>query len=131
MAETARSVFPKQERMVSRRLIEMLFGGGGSQSMAAFPLRVVYLTRDRQPDEAPVQLLVSVPKKHFHHAVDRNRVKRQVREAYRRQKQLLLQSLPADRQLLMACVWLSAEHIPSADVDKKVASLMHRMAERL
>ena len=123
--------FPKQERMVSRKLIETLFGNQSNKSMVAYPLRVVYRQLERTEGASPVQVLVSVPKKRFHHAVDRNRVKRQVREAYRRQKQLLLQSLPADCQLLMACVWLSAGHIPSADVDKKVASLMHRMAERL
>ena len=47
--------------------------------MSAFPIRVVYRLVDQQPDMAQVQMLVSVPKKHFKRAVKRNRVKRQIR----------------------------------------------------
>ena len=106
--------------MVSQKLIDTLFGGGCSQSMAAFPLRAVYIKKDRAQGEAPVQILVSVPKKRFKHAVDRNRVKRQVREAFRQHKQLLL-----------AFIWLSDEHRPSRDVESRVVGLMQRMAEKL
>lgn len=123
--------FPKQERIVSRKQIEMLFGGGDSRSLAIFPLRAVYLNKVRAQGEPPVQILVSVPKRHFHHAVDRNRVKRQVREAYRHHKQSLWQALPADRQLLLAFVWLSDNHLPTADVDQRVARLVQRIAEKL
>ena len=61
--------------------------------MAAFPLRVVYVNKERAQGEVPVQILISVPKKRFKHAVDRNRVKRQVREAYRLHKQVLYEAL--------------------------------------
>lgn len=121
--------FKKRERLVSRRLIDTLFAG--SHSMAAFPLRAIYIYKERASHDAPVQLLVSVPKKRFHHAVDRNRVKRQLREAYRHHKNLLTQALPADRQLLLAFVWLSDRHMPSNEIDKRVVSLMQRIAEKL
>ena len=52
-------------------------------------------------------MLVSVPKKHFHHAVDRNHVKRQVREAWRLHKQLLVEAIAPDKQLLIAFAWHS------------------------
>ena len=99
--------------------------------MAAFPLRAVYINKERTSHDAPVQLLVSVPKKRFHHAVDRNRVKRQLREAYRHHKNLLIQALPADQQLLLAFVWLSDRHMPSNEIEKRVVSLMQRIAEKL
>lgn len=121
----------KRERMVSRKLIETLFGGGHSLSMAAFPLRVVYTTQKRTERESPVQILISVPKKRFKHAVDRNHVKRQVREAYRQHKALLYDVLPPDQQLLLAFVWLSDRRSPSPDVEHRVVSLMYRMAEKL
>ena len=66
--------FQKRERMVSRKLIDTLFGAcpakqglesRGSQSMAAYPLRAVYMKKVRARGDAPVQILVSVPKKHF------------------------------------------------------------------
>src|SRR3712207_8450403 len=50
------------------------------------------------------KMLISVPKKHFHHAVDRNRVKRQVREAFRKNKQLL-----KGRNVAIAFIWLRSE----------------------
>ena len=126
-----RSTFRKRERMVSLKLIESLFGGGCSQSVAAFPLRAVYMLSERQRDDAPVQLLISVPKKRFHHAVDRNRVKRQVREAYRQHKDLLCQVVPEGQRLLLAFIWLSDEQRPSKEVSQRVVGLMKRISEKL
>ena len=132
--------FQKRERMVSRKLIDTLFGAcpakqgmesRGSQSMAAYPLRAVYMRKVRARDDAPVQVLVSVPKKHFKHAVDRNRIKRQVREAFRQHKQLLYEALAEQEQLLLAFIWLSDEHYPSQHVESRVVSLMQRVAEKL
>ncbi len=121
----------KRERMVSQKLIDTLFGGGCSQSMAAFPLRAVYIKKERAQGEAPVQMLVSVPKKRFKHAVDRNRVKRQVREAFRQHKELLYEALTEHEQLLLAFIWLSDEHRSSRDVESRVVGLMQRVAEKL
>ena len=121
-----RATFTKQERLVSRKRIDMLFSG--SRSVAAYPLRAVYINTVRAGEDA-VQLLISVPKKRFHHAVDRNRVKRQIREAYRKNKWLIYDALPADKQLLLAFVWLSDRHLPSAEVEHRVVSLLQRVAE--
>ena len=123
--------FPKQERMVSRKLIETLFGNQSNKSMVAYPLRVVYRQLERTEGASPVQVLVSVPKKRFHHAVDRNRVKRQVREAYRHHKQALFRALPADRQLLVAFVWLSDKHCPSSMVENRTVRLLRRISESM
>ena len=106
---------PKRERMVSRKLIDSLFGGGSSSSMAAYPLRAVYMTRERAEGESP----------------DRNRVKRQVREAYRHHKALLYNALTDHQQLLLAFVWLSPAHLPSHDVESRIVSLLHRIGEKL
>ena len=107
---TAAPTFRKQERIVSDLLIETLFEKGDSQSLAAYPLRVVYLQTERQPGHAPIQILISVPKKRFKHAVDRNRVKRQIREAYRRHKQLVINGIEEGRELLIAFIWISDRH---------------------
>ena len=72
-----------------------------------------------------------VPKKHFKHAVDRNRIKRQVREAFRQHKQLLYEALAEQEQLLLAFIWLSDEHYSSQHVESRVVSLMQRVAEKL
>ena len=90
MPITRRFTLCKEERICSKLLIDKLFNGGNSHSMVAFPLRVVYVIKDRnEAQDATIpqtKILVSVPKKHFKRAVKRNRVKRQVREAYRKNK---------------------------------------------
>ena len=122
--------FNKKERVVSKKLIESLFEKGDSHSLAAFPLRVVYLQRERPQGEMPVQILISVPKKRFKHAVDRNRVKRQVRESYRYNKQAVWDITPEDKQLLIAFIWLSDRHYPTDEVQKRVVTLLQKIANR-
>ena len=116
--------FPKSERIVSQKLIDELFTSGQSHSLAAFPLRAVYMPRPQSP---ATQVLVSVPKRQLHHAVDRNRVKRQLREAYRHQKDLL----PADRPLAIAFIWQSSQILPSAQVDSRMHNLLKRIVKSL
>ena len=132
MGNVQRLTFRKRERLVSLRLIDDLFGGGSSRSVAAFPLRVIFKVRVREDHAAaPVQLLISVPKKHFHHAVDRNHVKRQIREAWRLHKQLLVEAIAPDKQLLVAFVWQSNQHLATSAVEERIANLTCRIAERM
>ena len=120
----------KAERLHSRKLIERLFGGGQSRSMSAFPLRVVYFPLSLSPqdnDVTPVaQMLVSVPKRCFKRAVKRNRVKRQVREAYRRHKSIL-----EGQPVIMAFIWLDDKLYPSSLVEERVVNLMTRIKEKI
>ena len=122
--------FNKREHIVSTRLIETLFGSGSS-AVSAFPLRAVFRKVPRSMTGVPVQVLISVPKKRFKHAVDRNRVKRQVREAYRHAKQPLCDAIAADESLLVAFVWISDQQAPSAIVSSRVGKLVGRMAEEI
>jgi len=122
--------FPKSERIVSQKLIDELFTSGQSHSLAAFPLRAVYLLRE-EPCPSVAQVLLSVPKRHFKHAVDRNRVKRQLREAWRKNKQELTDHLPENKGVALAFIWLSDQHLPTIEVEQRVVNLLRRMAEKL
>ena len=73
------NTFTKQERLCSSTLIDRLFSEGNRQ-ISVFPVRLVWLMAD---DIDGIQVLISAPKRNFHHAVDRNRIKRQIREFYR------------------------------------------------
>lgn len=113
---------PKAERLHSKKLIGGLFGGGGSKSMSAFPLRVVC----RPTGGGDVtQVLVSVPKRCLHRANKRNRVKRQVREAYRRHKETV-----AGLGLAIAFIWLDGTLWPSDVVERRVSGLLERIREK-
>jgi len=122
--------FRKKERMVSNLLIEALFDNGRSQAVSAFPLRAVFQQTERAEKASPIQVLISVPKKRFKHAVDRNRVKRQIREAYRRHKQILWERQPEEKQMLLSFIWLSDRHYPTKEVEIRMISLLQRIAEK-
>ena len=84
--------FGKQEKLKSRKVVEDLFVRGKSQSI--FPIRIFYKFLPVQADEKTImQAGVSVSKKNFKRAVDRNRIKRLMREAYRLQKNKLSEEI--------------------------------------
>jgi ribonuclease P protein component len=126
----------KSERLTSQLVIEKLFAGGNA-SMAAFPLRIVFMQMKKQggedvKDEPLVSILVSVPKKRFRHAVDRNRMKRLVREAYRLNKHILWDALEGkDYRLALAFVCIT-DTLPSFyAVNKSMKKALTRIAERM
>lgn len=121
MADLALHTLPKEERLCSRKALEELFGGG-HQSVSAFPIRAVYM-----PNEVGVvRVMVSVSKRYFKRAVKRNRIKRQLREAYRLQKELLL---PLTGGLDIAFLWTSDEQLPTEKVFQKMQTLLQRIHE--
>jgi ribonuclease P protein component len=71
----------KSERLKSRKTIETIFSGGSSSF--AYPIKAVYKLIDDAKIESNLEFGVSVPKKKFKRAVDRNLIKRRIREAYR------------------------------------------------
>ncbi len=130
MAEQEKHTFPKTERLSSVILIEKLFAGG-SKSLPAFPLRIVYMPVE--DEELPVvSILISVPKKRFKRAVKRNRVKRQIREAYRKHKYLLIDPLKAaGKKAAIAFIWLDNELHASDEIEEKIKKLLQITAERM
>ncbi len=119
--------FTKAERIVSKKLIDEIFSGKNSQSKAAFPLRIVLMRRQRPEGEPAAQVLMSVSKRHFKHAVDRNRVKRQLREAYRQNRNLFVDRIPADQQLCLVFIWLSDRLAPSDLVNARMRQLLKKI----
>ena len=81
---TATERLPKYERICKENDIQALFDKG--HGFSVYPFRVVFLFRHDESRPITVRLLVSVSKKRFHHAFKRNRVKRLVRETWRRNK---------------------------------------------
>ena len=103
---------------------------GGAYSFSIFPLRVVCLPV--QELETSASILVSVSKRRFKRAVKRNRVKRQIREAFRMNKHGLLDVLAQrQRRLAIGFIYLSERLIDSSAIDKCMKTALARIAEKV
>ena len=114
--------FPKEERLRSKKLIAELFRKGSSFNL--YPLRFVLLKTDLPQSFFP-QVLISVSKKHFKKAVDRNRIKRQIREVYRLNKHQLLLSGTCAIQVL-GIIYIGKEKSSFELIQKKLNSFLER-----
>ena len=119
----------KSERLDKKKVIDKMFAGG-ARSFSVFPLRVVYLPAEEL--EADASILVSVSKRRFKRAVKRNRVKRQIREAYRMNKHELLNVL-AEKQcrLAIAFIYLSDQLVESSIIEERMKTALARVAEKV
>lgn len=122
------SSLKKSERLSSGKVIDRLFNGSGSRSISVFPLRLVFMTGTRGDREPPAQMMISVPKRHLKLAIDRNRVKRQVREAYRHNKYLLADI--AGKKLVMAFIYMDNRLHDGNYITARVRRLIERVSER-
>ena len=111
----------KYERLKSRKRIQFLFSDG--KSVKAFPVLAVYSKSEAAGNI--LELGVSVSKRRFKRAVDRNRIKRQMREAFRQNRDLL----PVENcQFSLMLIYLGKEMPEYALLDKKIISVLKRLA---
>ncbi|MBT2557826.1 ribonuclease P protein component [Hymenobacter sp. ISL-91] len=122
---TARNYsFPKEEHLCRKKLIDELFGRGSSFGL--YPLRLVWLAAP-EPTAAPPQVLVSVSKRNFKRAVDRNYLKRLMREAWRLNKYRLVEAEGGHRVAQLAIIYTGKEKKPLALLEKKLNSGLERL----
>lgn len=122
--------FPKPEHLTLQRDIDALFAGG-SHSAVAFPVRAVWREVEWDGHGPRVKVLVSVSKRKFKHAVDRNRAKRQMREAYRLNKHILSFNQPASASsaLHIGFIWVADAPQKSSLIHKRITNLLKRIEE--
>jgi ribonuclease P protein component len=113
--------FSKAERLSSKKLIQELFDKGSSFYL--HPFKIFFLKTDQTELN---QLLISVPKSNFKRAVDRNALKRRIREGYRLNKS----SVSSDKKFLIAYIYSAKEILPSAIIHQKIISSLKKITEK-
>lgn len=122
-----KNTFPKKEKLCGEIRVGRLFAEG--EAFIAYPLRVVYKFSEEREDSG-VKILISVPKKKIKKAVHRNRIKRQIREAYRLNKAVLLEScLNNDKSLQIAVTYLSEKLLEYEVIEDKIKLTLTRLLQ--
>jgi ribonuclease P protein component len=129
LQKKAKHRFLRNERLKSDKQIDLLFKEGKSKSSGS--LRMIYLFID---DELPLQtqVMFSVPKRNFKKAVDRNRIKRKIKESYRLNKSELLNTLKDKRKnVLLAFLYKDIETRSYLEIESSVKNLMNFLSTKV
>lgn len=118
---------PKEQRLFKKKAIDQLFGEG--KGFNFYPFRVVVFAHPSYNDEHSIpRFLVSVSKKRFHHAIKRNRIKRLVREAWRKNKSQLMINCEEHKVTFdFALVYTATVILSYEEIEKKIKQLSLRL----
>ncbi len=118
--------YPKNEHLKSKTTIGLLFSEG--KSVSKYPLRLVYRQAEANSEEQ-TKIGVSVSKKYFKKAVDRNYFKRVLRETYRLNKHLLLDNL--DRPYSIMLFYQTKDRLSYAEINTKMIQLFEKFTAQI
>ena len=118
--------YPKTEKLKSRTVINSLFSDG--KTIGKYPLRLVYIENCAENADK-IKFGVSVSKKHFKKAVDRNYFKRVLRECYRLNKHLILET--TNRKFSIMFFYQTKERLTYQEINEKTIQLFTKFIEQL
>lgn len=118
--------FPNTEHLKSRKAIAALFRNG--QTTGVYPLRAFWTEDTGVHRGVPVQTAFTVPKKNYPHAVDRNRLRRQIREAFRLHKNILYDRCAGrEHTLSLMLLYVAKEPVPYSQIEQSVKRLLRKI----
>ncbi len=117
--------FKKEERLHSKKDIETIFQS--RNSFLEYPFKVVYKEKETENIQAGIKVLISIPKKKFKKAVDRNLLKRRSKEAYRLNKSFTLNLLKAkNKELHIAFIYIATNELDFNIISTKIILILER-----
>lgn len=124
-----KSTFGSSEKLKSRKLIDQLFNEGKSVSQNGFTLVYLFVPLATQ---YPAQAAFSVPKRNYKHATDRNRIKRLMREVWRKNKRPLYEQL-TQQQKQLAIMWVcKSKEFPDYSIaEKTILHLLEKLKSKI
>ena len=125
LSSVKRNTFRKPERICNQNQIDSLFKDGKSLKSGLFKL--IFVENDTN-GKSPVQVLIAVPKKNLRHAVDRNRMKRLIREAYRLSKHKILAEYSISKKHLnIAFIFMGKQSVSQSETLTAINILLDRL----
>lgn len=121
--------FHKEERLCSKKLLEKLFNNGSS--FLLYPFRVTWIYSSSLDQDFPVQLLTAVPKKRFKSSVDRNAIKRKIKEAYRLNKGLYLYTQLQQNKILLSLNYVGNQIHDFDFIQKKLLATFSLLLKKM
>jgi len=123
--------FRKEERLKSKKLISLLFSKG--RSLTVYPLKIVYLKNEDARNDESILFSCTVPKKTFKKAVTRNLLKRRIREAYRLEKNQIIDEfeLVENEQYAIMLIFIGQEVVDYAPIQKAMRKGLHKFFSRI
>lgn len=122
--------FSKEERLCSKKLLTELFTNGSS--FLVYPYRVTWLAADAG-QTMPAQVVIGVSKKKFKRSVDRNLIKRKIKEAYRLNKAELFYSylVAADKKIILSLNYIGKDIIAFTTINTKLKNVFATLGKHL
>ena len=121
-----KNTYPKHEKLKSKTSIDFLFSEG--KSVSKYPLRLVYAPISLEEGER-IKMGVSVSKKYFKKAVDRNYFKRVLRETYRLNKHLLLDKM--EKPYVFMFFYQTKDRLSYQEINEKTIQLFEKFIQTL
>lgn len=117
--------YPKNEKLKSQKTIDRLFSEG--KSVSKYPLRLVFVENTDENNSEKILMGVSVSKKYFKKAVDRNYFKRVLRECYRLHQNILKEN--PTKPFALMFFYQTKEKLSYQEIEEKTKQLFQKFIE--